>query len=73
LKFYEGTNRKCRYFESAVQQQCPVTESRHFPEFANAVENLTVTVENLDGMSHLTNNLIIEELLKKLPEYLRLQ
>jgi hypothetical protein len=37
-----------------VQQQCPVTESKHFQEFANAVENFSVTVENLDGMSHLT-------------------
>jgi hypothetical protein len=23
-----------------VQQQCPVTESRHFQEFANAIRNL---------------------------------
>jgi hypothetical protein len=30
-------------------------------------------VESLDGMSHLITNLIIKELLKKLPEYLRLQ
>jgi hypothetical protein len=52
-----------------VQQQCPVTESRNFQEFANAVENL----ENFDGISHLTSNSIIREMLKKLSEYLRLQ
>jgi hypothetical protein len=57
-----------------VQQQCPVKESRHFQEFANAaVENLSVNVENFDGMSNLTSNLIIKEFLKKFPEYLRLQ
>jgi hypothetical protein len=33
---------------------------------SNVVENLSVTVENLDGMSQLTSNLIINE-------YLRLQ
>jgi hypothetical protein len=30
-------------------------------------------VEGLGGMSHLTSNLIFKELVKKLPEYLRLQ
>jgi hypothetical protein len=42
-----------------VQQQCPVIESRHFQKFANVIENLSVTVKNSDGLSHLTSNLII--------------
>jgi hypothetical protein len=49
-----------------VQQHCRVKESRHFQEFANAVEKWSVNVENFEGMSHLASILIIKEFLKKL-------
>jgi hypothetical protein len=50
-----------------------VTNSNDFQEFSNLVENLSVTVENVGEMSQFTNKIVIRELLKKLPEYLRLQ
>jgi hypothetical protein len=57
----------------AAKAQNPVTNSNDFQEFSNLVENLSVTVENVEEMSQFTNKIVIRELLKKLPEYLRLQ
>jgi predicted oxidoreductase (fatty acid repression mutant protein) len=50
-----------------------VTSSNDFQQFSNLVENLSVRVENVGKMSQFTNKIVIRELLKKLPEYLRLQ
>jgi predicted nucleic acid-binding protein len=45
---YGNSNVMLNQLIEEVQQQCPVMKSRHFQEFSNAVENLSVTVENLD-------------------------
>jgi hypothetical protein len=51
---YENSDVILNQLIKEVQQQCPVMESRILQKFANAVENLSVTVENLQRMSHLT-------------------
>jgi hypothetical protein len=56
-----------------VRLQKQVKDSSDFQEFSNLVENLVVTVENVGKKSHFTSSIVIRELLKKLPEYLRLQ
>jgi hypothetical protein len=47
--------------------------SSDFQGFSNLVENLAVTVENVGKKSRFTSSILIRALLKKLPEYLRLQ
>jgi hypothetical protein len=47
--------------------------SDKFQEFFNLVYNMSLIVENVGEMSQFTNKIATRELLKKLPEYLRLQ
>jgi hypothetical protein len=56
-----------------VRLQIQVKDSSDFQEFYHLVENLAVTVENVGTKSHFTNSIVVRKLLKKLPEYLRLQ
>jgi hypothetical protein len=46
---------------------------QEFQEFSNLVENLTVTVDNVGRDADFKSSSVIKELLKKLPEFLRLQ
>jgi hypothetical protein len=56
-----------------VKLQKQVKDSSDFQEFSNLVVNSAVIVENVGKKSHFTSSIVIRELLKKLPEYLRLQ
>jgi hypothetical protein len=56
-----------------VRLQKQVKDSSNFQEFSNLMKNLAMTVENVGNKSHFTSSFVISELLKNLPEYLRLQ
>jgi hypothetical protein len=72
-KNYGGIDKIIEQLMEKVGLQKQVKESSDFQEFSNMVENLAVTVENVGKKSHFTSSIVIRELLKKLPEYLRLQ
>jgi hypothetical protein len=55
-----------------VRLQKQVKDSIDFQEFSNLVENLFMAIENDVKKSHFTSSIVTRELLKKLPEYLRL-
>jgi hypothetical protein len=53
--------------------QKAVKNSSDFQKFSNLVKNLAVTVANIGRSPNFASGIVIKELLKKLPEFLRLQ
>jgi hypothetical protein len=72
-KNYDGFCKIIEQLLEEVRLQKQVKDSSDFQEFSNLVENLAQTVENVGKRSHFTSSIVIRKLLKKLPEYLRLQ
>jgi hypothetical protein len=56
-----------------TKAQKPVKNSNDFQEFSNFVENLSVTVDDVEEMAQFMSNVVIRGLLKKLPDNLRWQ
>jgi hypothetical protein len=71
-KNFGGSNKIIDQLQEARLQKT-VRTSKDFQRFSNLVENLAVTVDNIGRHGGFQSNAVINELLKKLPEYLRLQ
>jgi hypothetical protein len=72
-KNYDAFDKIIEQLMEEIRLLKQVKDSNDFQKCSNLVENLAVTVENVGKKSRFTSSIVIRDLLKKLPEYLRLQ
>jgi Protein of unknown function (DUF1759) len=72
-KNFGGSEKFIEQLKIEARQQKVVKNSSDFLEFSNLVEKLAITVDNIGKRANFSSGTVIKELLKKLPEYLRLQ